>query len=84
MKISQKGDVAAYINDMIAVLQNHQDCCVKPNGDKTFVIIPKLNVIAQKNISGALLWELFSEYRYQKNYIKKLFAYIYMLIMILN
>jgi len=81
MKISQKSNIADYIGELTSALEAHHKCCVKRSGKETFVIIPKLNIIANKNISSALLWELISEYRYQRTYIKKLLAYIYTLAM---
>ena len=83
MKISQKSDIAGYIGELTSALKAHHECCVKPSGKETFVIIPKLNIIANKNISSALLWELISEYRHQPTYIKKQLAYIYTLAMLM-
>lgn len=83
MKISQKGDTAGYISDITRVLVNHQNCCVKSNGNQTMVIVPNLNIIAHKNIGWNLLWDLTSEYRYQHNYVKKFFLCIYTLLIVL-
>lgn len=77
MKISQKGDTARYLDDIAAVLRDHQDCCMKSTAIETVVIIPKLNVIANKKISASLIWQLFSEYRHQRNLLKKTLLYIY-------
>lgn len=83
MKISQKNDIAEYIGELTSAVEAHHECCVKPSGKETFLIIPKLNIIANKNISSALLWELISEYRYHRSYIKRQLAYIYTLAMFL-
>ena len=84
MKISQKGDTAGYIDDIAAVLRDHQDCCVKSVDIKTVVVIPKLNIIANKKISAALIWDLFSEYRHQRNFLKQFLSYIYTFIITLS
>ena len=77
MKISQKGDTAEYLDSISAVLRDHQDCCVKSVDIQTVVVIPKLNIIANKKISTALIWDLFSEYRYQRNPLKQFLTYFY-------
>lgn len=77
MKISQKSDIAAYVKDIAAVLEDHQSCCVMSKNNGMMVIVPKLNLIATENIGFNLVWELFSEYRRQKDRKKKFLITFY-------